>query len=291
MVELTSSIISEIFAIIGGLIAGVVGVIASLVSSRYGDMLARRKEHLQKHKENLEIIERVCKDVLGNVYPPLRPGGYEGFGTPWEGRFGLPDEIERGKIVDTELKGISEFDIKEYVLIYSREDGETVQTRVNRILMDDLRSHFPQLSKTIADYESLIKNAGETLLNNFYLYSDSIYDELEKAGYTSRYTRDQTALQLSPSQGHLFLEGAARIVFNKSLEVEPSYWRSTYRYYTSIPEEKDKLNAISEIFSKKEIAENIRKGLEEIEKGIEDVTQKIDKVIQITKLPGKCNYL
>lgn len=271
--------------LIGALIAGLVGLIASLVSSWYGDLLNRRREHLQRHKENLELIKEVCYDVLKDAFPPWKLGGLESFGTPWLGKYGMPAEEDRKVKIESELAKLAVFDVTKYLLSYTRDDGSTVLTSAKVILRSDLKNHFKDLSDSIDGYEILIRTKGFNLLNDYYIFSDKIYDDLAKVGYTSR-----NALKAGPTPP-LYIEDAARIVFNLTLDFEISKWPNTYRFYNSIPTERDKLLTLAGKLKRSQIATEIREGMSKLEGAKESLDMKLEEANEKTRLSGSCRDL
>lgn len=280
MGDLISLIESAAFTVLGGLVAGGVGYLAMIVSLRE----QRRQRHLEEHKSNLKAVGEALDQIFGEVWVFVY--GADNLKLP-RPPFGNEKRVPNIQIRNEPIA----LDISNPF----SGDGQAIQVGIDTTLFDDVRAHFPELSKMLEETEREVKENGILILKILNSLSEKIYERLEKSDIEFPNlvgTVPETNVKFSQLNNEAIDSDYAGSVFLMVIGEDEDNWPNKVRYLKSNGLY-DKLKGLSneiKISSRNDVNQLLK--LHDILfQKISEAKSEIEKIEHTTKLKGKCRYI
>jgi hypothetical protein len=216
-------------------------------------------------RESRRIRERHFEDIKDRCLKPLL-----------EELYNLKGNFEFG-----EIRGIWRVqDLEEYLKSDIRWwEYFSLKNRVHILLYEDLKNHYPDLSRDLQNIETWIRSNYVEYLQSIHALLKTIEEDQEFKAFSKEFQkgfRDSTDSYL------------LRAIFLLALGIDKSYWPNIYSY---VNPKLDKMGLLQNKFYNSVEAQKVRNIMQSMLTTINGCINRVEEIILDTKLKGKCRYL
>ena len=258
--------------IIGAFISGLIG----FLTTRYDRRLVRKEYHLDKHKENLEVLKGSLIELKYDIYPYTRIGQKE-------------DSFVTRNYSVNELFW-KNYSIIDYFQVITDKNGSETYYSVNQKLLSDMEKHFKETFELLNEIKKDSREAGlkvNKLLSEIFKI---IYDRIDHIPVLVREIANDQGLTVTiPNSGNERYYATA--ILNVVLDTDRAEWPNMSNFLETnklMPGLKPisdsvKLNAKSKI---KEMKDTVDSFVLKVNECIDQ----IDEILNGAKIKGNCKY-
>jgi MFS superfamily sulfate permease-like transporter len=269
-----------------GIISGISGAIAALVSVYLTNRSNRRLEHYNKHKYNLDLLEKAIRQAMSTV-------------NQYSGRQENPFISEDSLKEEVNTKAWINYSIKN-VMIETKSNQYTNISTIDTLLYKDIKNHWPDLYKKIYDWDGKLpdiaiesRKLNRTIYininKNINLYTENF--KMRKVILTPVIPPKIITPSMEDKINSLCVDTLMLCIYNYVMDIQEDVWPNNSKLIKEL--------GIADIIKKiaDEVKIQSKNEIEKLQELLKDLTigcaiiKEIEGILPNEKLPGNCGYI